>query len=114
MDKTTISQTRVLHKALKTLSSEHNDLSVTTVMCLLEVALNEGLTIKELSDSLEMTHSVASYNVAILTERGSKRKKGSEGLDLVKREEHPEDTRAKVLTLTSKGKNLIGRIVKRI
>tara|TARA_R110000851_G_scaffold227952_1_gene380714 strand:- start:296 stop:559 length:264 start_codon:yes stop_codon:yes gene_type:complete len=68
------------------------------------VALNEGMTMKDLGKNLGISQSSCSRNIAALSRIHRLNKLG---LDLVVATEDPEERRRKVLRLTHKGKKVI-------
>lgn len=80
------------------------DLPIQYALSFLTIAQNEGLSMRELSERLEIAQSSASRNVAALSRWHSF---GKPGHDLVEAAEDPRERRRKVITLTPKGRQLI-------
>lgn len=95
--------------AIEELRSINPELPAQTAMTFLVVALNPGLKIGDIGDRLGVSHAAASRNVGAL---GSGVRGGAAGLNLIATEESPEDSRAKVVNLTSKGMRLAEKLAK--
>lgn len=78
---------------------------VSLIQTFLLVALNEGTTMKDITDRGEMKKSTASR--ALLDLAGY----SDEGVKLIERRTHPTDLRALQYTLGPKGKRLIAKVV---
>ena len=90
------------------LYDQHKEMPAQQMQVLFYVALNEGNTQRELCRDLGMPVSTASRNVAALSHV---HRLGKEGLGLVTWVDDPEDRRAKLLTLTSKGQALMRKVL---
>jgi DNA-binding MarR family transcriptional regulator len=97
-----------LVKVLQRLRDLHADMTVLQVQFLLWIAANPGENQRALLTALDVSDSVASRNLAILSEYGVR---GTEGLALVEMRMNPTDRRAKLLYLTRKGRSLLEDIV---
>ncbi|GLO74212.1 hypothetical protein MACH18_12920 [Phaeobacter italicus] len=84
------------------------DMPMTQAICLLWVALNEGRTQVELRQALDMPSATSSRSLAALSKVY---KIGKPGLDLIEWVENPEDRRAKLLFLTTKGRKVIDQLL---
>jgi DNA-binding MarR family transcriptional regulator len=73
-------------------------------LTLLAVAEQPGLTMQELSDTVGMSQSSCSRNVAALSKW---HRLGSPGLDCLEAIEDPRERRRKVMYLTAKGRQRI-------
>jgi len=78
-------------------------MTMTQAICFLWVAQNEGRTQVELRTSLNMASATSARNLAALSKV---HRLGKPGLDLIEWVENPEDRRAKLLYLTTRGKHV--------
>jgi DNA-binding MarR family transcriptional regulator len=94
--------------------NEFREISVTMpvgeVIMFLHVALNEGASLTELTEKLDMKKSTASR---YLLDLSSKTRTGVEGHGLVIREQDPAELRRNMYTLSPKGRTLIRNLVNR-
>lgn len=83
------------------------DMPIQYALSFLTIARNEGISIRELAERLDVAQSSASRNVAALSEWHSFRKPGH---DLVTSREDPRERRRKIVTLTARGRELLDRL----
>ena len=89
---------------------EHQSFPVQAIQVFLEVALNEGITITEVSQHLGIGKASASRNAAMLGER---HRSGRDGYGLMETRSGP-DPRHKLLYLTKSGHELAATVAKLI
>lgn len=80
------------------------DMNINQVAVFMWVALNEGRTQVELRTGLNMASSTSSRCLAALSKV---HRLGKPGLDLIEWVENPDDRRAKLLYLTTRGRHLV-------
>lgn len=85
-----------------------DSIPVQTVAVFLEVAKNEGISVKDLADKCGLAPSSASRNVAALSNWHWLKKPG---LGLLETQDDPQDLRKKTVRLTPKGKTLVKQLV---
>lgn len=101
-------QLRSIYGLLSELRKIDADMPVNQTVCLAWVALNEGRTQVELRRDLDMASSTSSRSLAALSKV---HRLGKPGLDLIEWAENPEDRRAKLLFLSTKGRALVERML---
>lgn len=84
------------------------EMPIQQAVTFLWVALNEGKTQRDARQSLDMPASSASRNLAALSKV---HRLGKEGLGLIQFDEDPNDRRAKILSLTPKGRAFLSNIM---
>jgi DNA-binding MarR family transcriptional regulator len=100
-------QLKGLQKALRLIREEAPELPTQQLQVLVEIAMDEGLTSKDVEHRTGMTNSSGSRNVrALMTHAGE----GREGYCWVESRVNPQDLRIKQLYLTPKGHILIDRL----
>ena len=99
---------RNLYKVSTILREIEKDMPMTMASIFLWVALNEGGTQADLRLDLDLASSTSSRNLAALSKV---HRLGVPGHGLIEWVENPEDRRAKLLFLSTKGKALVGRIM---
>lgn len=99
---------RLLLKITETFREVDKDILLSSASVFLWVALHEGSTQREMRDDLGLASSTSSRNLAALSKV---HRLGKPGLGLVEWVESPEDRRAKLLFLTTKGKALVGQLL---
>lgn len=92
-----------LQEAIEVLRKLDAEMPAQTAVTFLIVAQEPGISMAELTDRLKIAQSSTSRNVAYLSEWRAYKKPGH---NLVEAFENPQDRRAKVVDLTSKGKKL--------
>jgi len=80
------------------------DMPIQYALSFLTIAQNEGLSMGDLAQRLDIAQSSASRNIAALSKWHSF---GKEGHELVEAHEDPRERRRKLVSLTARGKNLI-------
>lgn len=102
---------RVQLRAFYTSLTTFRDLSVTMpvgeVMAFLTVALNEGASLKELSDKMDMKMSTTSRYLLDLSD---KTRTGAAGYGLVNREVDPNELRRNMYSLTPNGRKIVSQL----
>lgn len=83
------------------------DMPIQYATSFLYICRYEGLSIKELMDLIGLVQSSTSRNVAALAEW---QKFEKPGLGLITTVEDPKDRRKKIIELSSKGKEVIGKL----
>lgn len=91
---------RRLMNAISRLEEQHTEMTLRQFHHLLYVAENPGTTVRETCRALGTSSSVASRNLALLTDVGSP---GQKGLAYVEMRNDPDDRRVRRLHLTTKG-----------
>lgn len=104
-DRQTLSQTLKVLEQFRTLDSE---MQMPQAVTLLTIALNEGISLTDLTEKTSQATSSASRNVAALS---SHHRAGKPGHGLVLNREDPVERRRKQHVLTSKGKAFIKKLV---
>ena len=99
---------RKIYRVVEAFRTVDREMPVQQMATLLIVALNEGLSLKEISDRLATASSTASRNVAALSKV---HRLGKRGHDLVSSREDPVERRRKMHTLTAKGRLFILRLL---
>jgi len=94
-----------LINALKSFAQFNNrEVSCHTLLVFLSIAQAEdGLLQSDLPDKLNMSSSSISRNCCLLSHKTQKNKRG---MNLIKRERHPHDSRMNILVVTDEGKHL--------
>ncbi|ATJ82028.1 MarR family winged helix-turn-helix transcriptional regulator [Halomonas beimenensis] len=92
-----------LFRALEELREVYSDMQLQTAQVFLIIAMNQGITIKELMRRTGLAQSSCSRNVNLLSDWV---KPEVPGHGLVVTSEDPKERRRKVVHLTSKGKEL--------
>lgn len=96
-----------LQKAVRVIRGVAPELPVQQLQVLLEVAMDEGCTVKDIEKRCGMTNSSGSRNVrAVMKWAGE----GREGYDWVEWRPDHNDLRVKLLYLTDKGKAVLEQI----
>lgn len=84
------------------------DMPMAQAYCLILIALNEGLSLKELAGKADVGMASASRYVSQFSEASAP---GKKGLGLVSAFEDPMERRKKVIKLTPKGKSVVHKIL---
>lgn len=100
-------QLRALTRAMSEFRKLYADIPVTTVEVFLAVAVNSGISSKDLRDRVGASQSAVSRHLALLGEYSWR---GGEGMDLIEIVEDPEDRRSKLAFLKPKGQTLAIRL----
>ena len=100
MNTAEVLNTRKLIEAFRILDA---NIPAQQIVIFLEVAMNEGINMQDLSRKVGLLQSTCSRSVAALSKMHRFNKPG---LDLVITEEDPKDRRYKVISLSSKGRRL--------
>lgn len=100
----TRNQFRVIYSILSELRELDADMPMNQAVCFAWIALNEGRTQVELRQDLDMASSTSSRSLAALSKV---HRLGKPGLNLIEWVENPEDRRAKLLFLTTRGRHLV-------
>lgn len=100
---------RRLFRVAESLRDMDSDMPVVQMSVLFHVAMNEGVTQREICAALSLPTSTTSRSVASLSEV---HRLGKPGLGLISWYDDPEDRRTKRLVLTPKGRTFIERISK--
>jgi DNA-binding MarR family transcriptional regulator len=93
-------------------ASDHGGLEAATLQVFFLIAANPGIRMKEIEKATSLSPSAVSRNVLALSERSWKKGpdgKFGPGLDLIVTASDPFDPRAKVATLTPKGRRLFDK-----
>ena len=85
-----------------------DSIPVQTVAVFLDIAKNEGISVKDLAEKAGIAPSSASRNVAALSDWHWLKKPG---LGVVETQDDPQDMRKKTVKLTAKGKKLVNQLV---
>ena len=96
-------QFRTIYQLIAVFRDVEKDMPMSMAVIFVWVSLNEGKTQVDLRNALGMPSATSSRNLAALSKV---HRLGKEGHNLIKWEENPEDRRAKLLYLTTKGKAL--------
>lgn len=96
---------------IETLREVDAEMPLQTAHTLLCIALQPGLTMQELSERTGLSQSSCSRNVQALGEWHWNRKPG---YNLVEAVPDPHDTRRKIMFLTKRGRDILGRLVSTI
>jgi len=98
-----------LMQALETLRELDSDMPMAQAVCLLLIAKNEGLSLRELAQQAGVGMASASRYVSYFGKphAGLVHKKG---MGLVVATEDPQERRRKTITLTAKGRALINQL----
>lgn len=89
-----------LYKVFEEIRKIDPEIPIQTAHVFVTVALIPGITMREITDRLNISQSTTSRNVTALSKWHRLNKPG---LDLVKAEEDPAERRRKVVNLTPKG-----------
>ncbi|MDE9449273.1 winged helix-turn-helix transcriptional regulator [Aliiroseovarius sp. Z3] len=108
MTEPTRKKAKLIYQIMSTLRVLDADMNMNQVVCLCWIALNEGRTQVELRQELGMASSTSSRSLAALSKM---HRLGKPGLDLIEWVENPDDRRAKLLFLTTRGRHLMGELV---
>jgi DNA-binding MarR family transcriptional regulator len=100
-----------LQEAIQLLRELDAEMPAQTAVTFLIVAQEPGISMAELTDRLKIAQSSTSRNVAYLSRWRAYEKPGH---NLVEARENPQDRRAKVVELTSKGEKLAEALVKAV
>ena len=92
-----------LYRAAFRLRDIHPDFTVSQLQLLCLVAETPGIIQAEVFQRLGQTDSAVSRNIALLTDIGTRYR---DGLELIEVKVNPNDRRARLLSLTRKGKRL--------
>jgi DNA-binding MarR family transcriptional regulator len=95
---------RRLARCISEIRELHPEIQAQTIHVLLEVAIQPGITMRQLLKKTSLSQSSCSRNVSLLTDRD---RHGNHGLGLVEAKEDPAERRRKIVTLTPKGQELI-------
>lgn len=100
-----------LINALQSFAQFNNrEVSCHTLLVFLSIAQAEdGLLQSDLPDKLNMSASSISRNCCLLSHKTQKNKRG---MNLVRRERHPHDSRMNILVVTDEGKQLYEEAIK--
>lgn len=98
---------RRLAQSIGDMRKTYSDLTLQAVHMFLLVALQPGITSKEISRKTGLSQSSCSRNMALLS---ATHRLGKPGLDLVTAEEDIRERRRKKLYLTPKGKALVSKL----
>ncbi|OIN07922.1 MarR family winged helix-turn-helix transcriptional regulator [Oceanisphaera psychrotolerans] len=98
---------RRLAQSIGEIREASSDLTLQAAHMFLLIAVQPGITSKEIIRETGFSQSSCSRNLAMLSKI---HRLGKPGLDLVTAEEDPAERRRKALRLTSKGKELAARL----
>lgn len=102
------SQFRSIFQIMSILRDLDADMPINQATCFCWIVLNEGRTQVELRQDLEMASSTSSRSLAALSKV---HRLGKPGLDLIEWVENPEDRRAKLLFLSTRGRRLVEQLI---
>lgn len=88
-----------------------SEMQMPQAVTLVTIALNEGISLSDLTDRTQQATSSASRNVASLS---ALHRKGKEGHGLVLNREDPIERRRKQHVLTTKGRTFIQRLIETV
>lgn len=77
-----------------------------TASVFISVALNEGITMREMQVRTGLTQASCSRNVSLLSDKGKSNRNNQAGFGLLVAKEDPEERRRKIVILTPKGKRI--------
>lgn len=97
-----------LQNALGKIQQALPEIPLQQLMLFLAIAGDEGVTLGELCNKLDMAQSTGSRLIIGMTTRTVK--KGRGGYDLVRTHEDPNDTRRKLIWLTPRGRSLVAEM----
>ncbi len=97
-----------LMKAIDAIRGDEIDMPTQQVQAFLAVALRPGLTMADLADTVGMSQSSCSRNIAALSKW---HRLGDPGLDLVEAIEDPHERRRKIMFLTPKGRRRVMHVL---
>lgn len=98
-------------KVLKVLREIDPEMGIQTYSILLQIALEEGIGVMELTKRLDMSGASASRNVLLLSK---KRTSTRDGYDLVQTDYDPQERRRKMCSLTAKGRKVLKHLAELI
>lgn len=101
-----IMMTRCCH-VLGQFRSLANDLPIQTALIFLLIAMQPGITVRELMAKSKLSQSSCSRNIALLSKTN---RHGSPGFDVVEAKPDPTDSRRQKLHLTETGKEFAALI----
>jgi DNA-binding MarR family transcriptional regulator len=104
-----VNKLRELMQALEVFRTLDSDMPMAQATCLLIIAHNEGLSLKELSEKNGSSMAATSRYVAYFGKPHASLGHKT-GLGLVVATEDPEERRKKAITLTAKGRALINKL----
>jgi len=87
------------------------EIPIQTAAMLLLVAINPGITMKEMGERLEISQASCSRNVAALSRKHRLEKPG---YNLVRAVEDPAERRRKIVKLTPRGREVIAKLSERV
>ena len=96
-----------LFRSLQLLQEKDSKFPINAALTLLYVAMNEPCLKKDMESDLGFTTASGSRNTDYLTKINRLRQPG---LDLINKEDDPDDRRQTVLTLTPKGEDFITQL----
>jgi DNA-binding MarR family transcriptional regulator len=97
-----------LMRAVEIVRAGDEYFSALQVQTLLAVAIQPGITMAELGQTVGMSQSSASRNVAALSKW---HRLGKPGADLIEAIEDPRERRRKIMYLTLKGRTVVRKVV---
>ncbi|RXE48376.1 MarR family winged helix-turn-helix transcriptional regulator [Chromohalobacter israelensis] len=93
---------------IQALREAHSDMQIETAQLFMLIAMNPGITMRELRDLSEQPQGKVSRNVALLSEW---RTAEEPGLGWVTSQIDPNERRRKVLDLTQQGSDMAKRLI---
>lgn len=99
---------RIICDAMEDFREVSATMPVTQVQMFLTVALNEGLSLTELSEITDLKKSTASRYLLDLSDRT---RAGGPGFGLISRETDPEELRRNMYALSPTGRSLVKKLV---
>lgn len=96
-----------LLRAVEVFRTGRDTVSALHIAAFLVVATKAPLRVKDLANALEVCPSTASTVLSRLVEEEYSHQSVGQPLGLVALEPHPEDGRAKVVSLTAKGRHVV-------
>lgn len=114
LDKTELPALTALRGVIRTVRDEADaEMPAQTLMALLEVANDPGLTMKELEARLGLTTASVSRLVSRLSEWKSEKIGAKEpGLNFLTRRSNPNDRRYQIVNLTPKGLSFVRKLTR--
>lgn len=104
-------QLRRILAILESFRTIHPEAKVRWLSEILSVAIDEGESVREYAKKLKLAYNVASVDLLAL---GPMLRNREQGLDLIEARPNPDDLRRHEVTLTPKGRSLVGRILRHI
>jgi DNA-binding MarR family transcriptional regulator len=102
------SSIRRLLSCIEVLRDADPDMPLVSAALLLSIAVNEGVTQRELIAKLKIPSSTASRSISVLSDVA---RVGKQGLGLVTWYDDPTDRRIKRLLLTPKGRSIVQKLL---